>query len=184
MRIFTLSTMLLTTACSQAKDADTASTFEPSAEPSGEPSSEPSDEETDMPDPTAMPMVNEICADASATEDWIEIYNPTAEAVMVADWTIGDDEAEMYRIGDLVEDTTIPAGGYLLVMTKVMLEDGSEIGFGLKKDGSETLFVTMFTDGWSVEVPESLGEDLSYARTPNGEFTWENGVSATPGAAN
>ena len=41
----------------------------------------------------------------------------------------------------------------------------------------------MFTDSWSVEVPESLGEDLSYARVPNGEFTWENGVVATPGAA-
>ena len=81
-------------------------------------------------------------------------------------------------------DATVPAGGYLLVMTKVELEDGSEIGFGLKKDGSETLFVTMFTDGWSVEVPESLGEDLSYARTPNGAFEWENGVTATPGAEN
>ena len=52
----------------------------------------------------------------------------------------------------------------LLVMTKVALEDGSEIGFGVK-DGSRRVFVTMFTDGWSVDVPESLGEDLSYART-------------------
>ena len=62
----------------------------------------------------------------------------------------------MVAIGDLVEDATVPAEGYLLVMTKVALEDGSEIGFGLKKDGSETLFVTMFTDSWSVDVPESL----------------------------
>ena len=188
MRTFILLSTTLTLGCSQAKDGDTAVETEPSSEvstePSGEPASEPSTEETDMPDPTAMPMVNEICADASATEDWIEIYNPTTEVVNVADWTIGDDEAEMVAIGDLVEDATVPAGGYLLVMTKVALEDGSEIGFGLKKDGSETLFVTMFTDGWSVEVPESLGEDLSYARVPNGEFTWENGVVASPGAAN
>ena len=99
-------------------------------------------------------------------------------------WTIGDDEADMVSIRDLVENATVPAGGYLVVMTKVALEDGSEIGFGLKKDGSETLFVTMFTDGWSVDVPESLGEDLSYARTPNGAFEWENGVTATPGAEN
>ena len=47
----------------------------------------------------------------------------------VADWTIGDDEAEMVAIGDLVEEATVPAEGYLLVMTKVALEDGSEIGF-------------------------------------------------------
>ena len=185
MRTFILLGTALTVACSQAKDEDTAlEETEPSSETSTEPSGEPSSEETDMPDPTAMTMVNEICADASATEDWIEIYNPTAEDVIVADWTIGDDEAEMVAIGDLVEDATVPAGGYLLVMTKVELEDGSEIGFGLKKDGSETLFVTMFTDGWSVEVPESLGEDLSYARTPNGAFEWENGVTATPGAEN
>ena len=188
MRTFILATSIsFSAACSQVKEADTGASTEPSDEPTSEPSNEPANEETeetDMPDPTQMPMVNEICADASATEDWIEIYNPTSEAVNVADWTIGDDEAEMYRIGDLVEVATVPAGGYLLVMTKVMLEDGSEIGFGLKKDGSETLFVTMFTDGWSTEVPESLGEDLSYARTPNGEFTWENGVVATPGVAN
>ena len=141
---------------------------------------------------SAQPMITEIMASNRQTledgngrsSDWIEIYNPTAEVVNVADWTIGDDEAEMVAIGDLVEDATVSAGGYLLVMTKVALEDGSEIGFGLKKDGSETLFVTMFTDGWSVEVPESLGEDLSYARVPNGEFTWENGVVASPGAAN
>ena len=184
MRTFILLSTTLTLGCSQAKDGDTAVETEPSSEVSTEPSSEPSTEETDMPDPTAMPMVNEICVDASATEDWIEIYNPTAEVVNVSDWTIGDDEAEMVAIGDLVEDATVSAGGYLLVMTKVALEDGSEIGFGIKKDGSETLFVTMFTDGWSVEVPESFGEDLSYARMPNGEFTWENGVVATPGAAN
>ena len=74
-------------ACSQAKDGDTAVETEPSSEVV-EPSGEPSSEETDMPDPTAMPMVNEICADASTTEDWIEIYNPTAEDVVVADWTV------------------------------------------------------------------------------------------------
>ena len=183
MRTFLLLSTVCAVACSQAKDGDTAIETEPSSDVV-EPSGEPSSEETDMPDPTAMPMVNEICADASETEDWIEIYNPTAEDVTVADWTIGDDETEMVAIGDLVEDATVPAEGYLLVMTKVALEDGSEIGFGLKKDGSETLFVTMFTDGWSVEVPESLGEDLSYARTPNGAFEWENGVAATPGAEN
>ena len=179
MRTFILLGTAFTVACSQVKSGDTSVETE-----SSEDSVEPSSEETDMPDPTAMPMINEICADASATEDWIEIYNPTAEDVMVADWTIGDDEAELIAIGDLVEDATVSAGGYLLVMTKVELEDGSEIGFGLKKDGSETLFVTMFTDGWSIEVPESLGEDLSYSRTPNGAFEWENGVTATPGAEN
>ena len=68
----------------------------------------------------------------STTEDWIEIYNPTAEVVNVADWTIGD-EAEMVAIGELVEDSSVPAGGFLLVMTKVLLEDGSEIGFGSRK---------------------------------------------------
>ena len=85
MRTFILLSITLTLGCSQAKDGDTAVEIEPSSEvstePSGEPSSEPSTEETDMPDPTAMPMVNEICTDASATEDWIEIYNPTAEVV-------------------------------------------------------------------------------------------------------
>ena len=182
-----LSAML--TACSQVKDSDTSiDTVEPSTEnePSSEsePSNEPSEEEIDAFDPSMMPMVNEICVNASTTEDWIEIYNPTEQPVDVADWTFGDVETEMYPISYLHEDTIVPAGGYLVLMTKVVEEDGTEIGFGLKKDGSETLFVTMFTDTWSIDVPESLGDDTSYARTPNGAFEWENGVVATPGASN
>ena len=35
--------------------------------------------------------------------------------------------------------------------------------------------------GWKtveeVNKFQNLGEDLSYARMPNGEFTWENGVA-------
>ncbi len=188
-----LSAML--TACSQVKDTDTSlETVEPSTEnepsaenePSseGEPSNEPSGEDTDAFDPSMMPMVNEICVNASTTEDWIEIYNPTDQDVDVSDWTFGDTETEMYPISDLHDDTIVPAGGYLVLMTKVVQEDGTELGFGLKKDGSETLFVTMFSDMWSIEVPESLGDDTSYARTPNGAFEWENGVAATPGASN
>ena len=105
-------------------------------------------------------------------------------SIQLAHWSRVSQDRASTNFLNTPDSTTVPAEGYLLVMTKVVLEDGSEIGFGLKKDGSETLFVTMFTDGWSVEVPESLGEDLSYARMPNGEFTWENGVVATQGAAN
>ena len=54
----------------------------------------------------------------------------------------------------------------------------------LKKDGSESLFVHMADTVWSVDVPESVGEDTSYARIPDGGETWENGVAATPGVTN
>ena len=155
---------------------------EPSTEPSTEPSSEPSSEETDT--DMGVVVVNEICADASATEDWVEFYNSTDTAVDASTWMIGDDQAEMVTVGDLVTDATIPAGGFLLVMTKVVLADGTEIGFGLKKDGSESLFVQMGDDTWSTEVPEAVAEDTSYARIPDGGDVWENGVVATPAMSN
>ena len=65
------------------------------------------------------------------------------------------------------------------------MTDGTEVGFGLKKDGSETLFVQMGDSTWSVVAPSNDGvEDTSYARIPNGSETWENGVPSTPGASN
>ena len=185
MRTLSLLTLVAQVACSQAKDADTAAEMDSAieqAEPSTEPSSEPSSEETDT--DMGVVVVNEICADASATEDWVEFYNSTDTAVDASTWMIGDDQAEMVTVGDLVTDATIPAGGFLLVMTKVALADGTEIGFGLKKDGSESLFVQMGDDTWSTEVPEAVAEDTSYARIPDGGDVWENGVVATPAMSN
>lgn len=176
--------------CSQVKEADTSVVIEDTAnEDTG--SSEPSSEETDSTDTSettedvGMVVINEICVEDSSTEDWVELYNSSDIDMDVSGWMIGDDEADMVLIDDLMTDTVVPAGGFVQVFTKVVLTDGTEVGFGLKKDGSETLFVQMGDSTWSVAAPSNDGvADTSYARIPNGSDTWENGVSATPGASN
>ena len=174
-------------ACSQIKDHDTAlvdsgSDIQDTAE------SEPSSEETDTSETTELTegvVVNEICVDDSQTEDWIELYNGTDSDIDVSGWTIGDDETDMVLIDDLLTDTLVPAGGFVQVFTKVELEDGTEIGFGLKKDGSESLFVQMGDSLWTVEAPSNNDvSDTSYARIPDGGDTWQNGVVPTPGGSN
>ena len=127
-------------------------------------------------------VVNEICSDAAATEDWIEFYNSGVVNADLTGTVVGDDLEEMVLISDLSTELVVPAGGFLVVYTET--EDG--VGFGIKKDGSETLYfaLTEVAPALSFEVPESEGEDLTYGRTTDGGETWENGMTASPGSSN
>jgi beta-lactamase superfamily II metal-dependent hydrolase len=59
-------------------------------------------------------VINEIAWSGSATspnDEWIELYNPTAQAVSLAGWKIVDDDgAQVYNLSG-----SIPAGGYYLI---------------------------------------------------------------------
>jgi beta-lactamase superfamily II metal-dependent hydrolase len=59
-------------------------------------------------------VINEIAWSGSATspnDEWIELYNPTAQAVSLAGWKIVDDNgAQVYNLSG-----SIPAGGYYLI---------------------------------------------------------------------
>ena len=138
-----------------------------------------------------VPIINEINTHPVEGADWVEFYNPNAVAYDIADWLIADwkdDETEP-RAPSSIEtlsprSTMVPAGGYLVVYTE---NEDESIGFGLKDDGSEHLYLTFshVSERYEVtiDLPENIN-DLSCARTPNGSEVWSNGVTPTPGATN
>ena len=128
MRMLTL-IVAVQVACSQVKEEDTSvESLDTASEDTGlsEPSSEETDTETtdttDTTDEVGMVVINEICVDDSTTEDWVELYNASDADVDVSGWMIGDDEAEMVLIDDLMTDTVVSAGSFVQVFTKVAID--------------------------------------------------------------
>jgi len=127
-------------------------------------------------------VINEIAPAPLDTEDWIEFYNSTSEAADVSDWVIGDNDVDLVRIGDLSEDSIVPAGSFLLVYTKITDANGNDVGFGIKKDGSEALYFKQPAgELLSITLP-ATNDGESYGRIPDGSDTWESGLVETPSA--
>ena len=105
----------------------------------------------------AKVVINEISIDPTDTEDWIEFYNPTTEDAEIGEWLIGDDLEELYSVSQLSADIIVPAGGFLAIYTKIIDENEEELGFGIKKDGTETLF--LLENGVDGDVEEIIIHD-------------------------
>ena len=129
-------------------------------------------------------LINEVSHAPTEGQDWVEIFNGTSAAIDVADWAFTDDDTfgSVFTLAAYNPDTVIPAQGFLYFFTKP--EDASS-GFGIKSDGSETVFL-LDDNGDTVDSvqPEEAIDGMSYGRIPDGEERWTNGLSPTPGAPN
>jgi hypothetical protein len=121
--------------------------------------------------------------------DWIEIYNPGTEDVMLGGYYMADDltdSSAMYQIPDTYPDSvTVPAGGYIVF-------------YANKGDGSSVLNLNFKLSGGGEQIGlwdpdknfldsltyEEQITDTSYGRFPNGADTWYIMGDITPGAAN
>ena len=121
--------------------------------------------------------------------DWIEIYNPGTEDVMLGGYYMADDltdSSAMFQIPDTYPDSvTVPAGGYIVF-------------YANKGDGSSVLNLNFKLSGGGEQIglwdPDknfldslTYGEqitDTSYGRFPNGADDWYFMGDITPGAAN
>ncbi|MGC9468428.1 MAG: lamin tail domain-containing protein, partial [Anaerolineae bacterium] len=102
---------------------------------------------------------------------WIEIYNPTKEALDLSGWVleVADGDAPAYR---LPKDTAIQADSYLVFYTK-------ETGLDLTEGDLRLLRGTVVMD--EVEL-EELKADRSLSRNDDGE--WSDRWPPTPGEPN
>ncbi|MCF6268565.1 MAG: lamin tail domain-containing protein [Melioribacteraceae bacterium] len=121
--------------------------------------------------------------------DWIEIYNAGIEAVDIGGMYITDDLSELtaWQIPTTAPDsTTIPAGGFLVLMADKKPEAGV-LHVNLKLgSGGEQIGLTL-SDG--LTIVDSLTyldqtTDISEGRNPDGSDTWENFTTPTPGRSN
>lgn len=121
--------------------------------------------------------------------DWIELHNPSGVAVNLDGWSLTDD-AEYLRKWMLPTNTTIPAGGFLLVLASgedITPAQGAtylHANFSLSVEGEYLALVNAAGQVVSEFAPvyPVLHPFYSYGRDTNGN--WGFLVQATPGASN
>ncbi len=121
--------------------------------------------------------------------DWVELHNNGPEEVNLSGWHLTDDEEEPV-LWTFPEGTTIPSGGYLLVLADGNTEvpgDFLHANFGLSAEGeflglsdANGEFVSIFEDGgFPKQYPFQ-----SYGLSALGEGVYVYFEVPTPGAAN
>ncbi len=116
-------------------------------------------------------------------DDWLEIYNGGSVAVSVIGMFLTDDFSEPNRFA--LPDTTIAAGGFLLVWADGDTADGSlHAAFKLGGSGEQLgLFSAHLTSIDSLTFgPQEA--DVSYGRVADGDSLWRTFDVPTPEASN
>ncbi len=142
---------------------------------------------------SAAVVINEIAwmgAPASASDEWLELYNDGADSVSLAGWKlVAEDGAPLISLSG-----SIPAGGFYIMertdddsapgvsADKIYTGDLANVGETLKLLDSDTVIVDTVIGGsnW-----EALGGNNTTKDTPQRQFdgTWLTGIS-TPKATN
>jgi hypothetical protein len=150
--------------------------------------------------PPPMPalFINEFLASNDANyydsttadyPDWIEIYNAGDQPVDIGGMYITDDLGELtvWQIPTTAPDTTtIPAGGYLLLLADKKPEAGV-LHVKLKLSGKGEQIGLTLSDGTTIVDSLTFGKqaaDTSMGRLPDGSETWEYFSVPSPGASN
>ena len=144
-------------------------------------------------DPTASSLIiNEVMASnidefvspAFNFDGWIELYNPTTQAVSLGGLYMSDNAENLKQWRMPADFGILPAKGYKLVWFDSNVIDHHNAPFKLDVDGG-TIYVSDATGKLIVSqtYPESM-ERVSYARTIDGGAEWNTTSTPTPGASN
>ncbi len=139
----------------------------------------------------AAVVINEVFANnANFAEpdggkpDWLELYNPSINAVDLGDMSLTDDTV-VSRRWVFPTGTILGAGGFL----KVRCDSGlpaatTNTGFGLKANGGSVFLFNRIADGGSLRSFVAYGlqaVDFSIGRVPNGSSNWVLNVPSLGG---
>ncbi len=137
-----------------------------------------------------MPSNSTAIADESGDyDDWIELFNSSANAYDLAGHYFSDDGNNLQKWlipAGSPNLTTVPANGYLILWADQEILDGANhLGFKLSSAG-ETVYLTA-TDGQTIidSLPfGSILSDNSYGRFPDGFNAFETFFPSSPEASN
>jgi len=142
-------------------------------------------------------VINEVQAqndhtladDLGEYDDWIELYNPSAQAVDAAGLWLSDDpqDPRQWQIPTGRPDlTTLQPRGFLLIWADGQTDQGPlHAGFKLKASGESIgLFGHSGVPLLDRVVFQSQEADQSYGRIPDGGPSWQVAAQPTPGRSN
>ena len=126
-------------------------------------------------------VINEVLADNvtraetdGTTPDWIELFNPTASPINLADMSLSDDLVEPRRF--VFPFGVIPAQGYYVVRFEPDEPiSATNTGFGLRASGGAVFLYDSLANGGSALDGLFYGvqaRDFSVGRVPNGDGNW------------
>ena len=142
--------------------------------------------------PEPVVLINEVVSDnltgdideAGESDDWIELHNPSDDAIDLGGWSLRDEfgESEPWTLAD---GLTVGPGGYELLWLDGTPEQGDAHGpFDLSRDGA--VLVLLDADGVLIQDVRTgmIDPDMSFARVPDGGETWRYLHEPTPQGPN
>jgi len=118
--------------------------------------------------------------------DWIELYNPSSLPINIGGYNIYDvgGQGGTKPKKTIPAGTTVPGGGFYVVVTDTNSSASVLDGFGLSSAG-EKVWLENATGALidTVSFPAML-DTQTYGRYPNGDSTWQLLNTITRGASN
>lgn len=115
-------------------------------------------------------------------DDWVELYNPTADHTDLSGWTLSNGSGGSW---DLPDGTVIPAHGWLILWCDNDHDGPLHASFKLAAEGDSVHLDD--ADGVAIDATAFLAQeaDVSWARMPGDRgSTWGPADPPTPGAPN
>ncbi len=146
------------------------------------------------PTPAGGMVLNEIMAHTRFTDpafpgydsnDWIELFNPTAVPVRLLGWFLSDDPANLKKWA--LPDLTLPAMGWIVFDETTGFHQPITTGFGINEAG-ERLYLSFLTGEGQDRVGDAISfkgqpSDRSIGRYPDGGAEGQS-LMPTRGSAN
>jgi len=126
--------------------------------------------------------IDGVFIDHDFPDSWVELYNPTDQAVDLKGWALSDDRT--LASATVFPALTVPAGGYAMVYcdkeskpfhTSFRVESGK---------GTLTLFNPQGEVADDLSFKKMLAPNIAYGRIGDGAGKWGYLLTATPGQAN
>ena len=121
-------------------------------------------------------------------DSWVELYNPTEEAINLKDYKIGT-KNKVNKAWQL-PDKTVGSGKYVIIYCDKAGEDAgvSAIHTDFRLESNKEGNIYLFKDGEVVDMVENFGAqpapNIAYGRSTDGGDEWGYELEPTPGAAN
>lgn len=112
---------------------------------------------------------------------WIELYNPTNQAISLSNCYVTDEEANPWKF--LLSGGVVPAHGFCNVWFDHNSAKSSQVNFKLNPEGG---MIAICYDGNVInkKVYPAIAPRVSYARTTNGGVIWKLTANPTPASSN